>query len=121
MVSGRRSEACPSTPGRSVPLPVPPSPRAALPANGAASCSAASRCAVPDVVLETPLLDFKRCFLNQPCEKKVRFTNAGDVPACYSVLEQVRKTKSCWFLSGGPGKGGAWVLALTSDPQPEKV
>lgn len=54
--------------------------------------SSAARCAVPDVVLDTPLLDFQRCFLSRPCVKKVRLSNAGDVPACYSVLEQVRET-----------------------------
>lgn len=38
------------------------------------------------------MLDFKRCFLNQPFEKKVRLTNTGNVPACFSVLDQVRNT-----------------------------
>lgn len=87
----RRSELCPSTPGQELGLGAAPSAgRAGL----TPAPSSAARCAAPDVVLDTPLLDFQRCFLNQPCEKKVRLTNAGNVPACYGVLDQVRNTPS---------------------------
>ncbi|XP_056908191.1 hydrocephalus-inducing protein homolog isoform X4 [Takifugu flavidus] len=50
-----------------------------------------ARCGVPDVVLDTPRLDFKRCFLNQPCEQRVLLTNTSELPACYSVLEQAHE------------------------------
>lgn len=48
------------------------------------------RCVVPDIVVETPLLNFQRCFLDYPYEQKVRLTNPGTVATCYGVLDKVR-------------------------------
>ncbi|XP_073328914.1 hydrocephalus-inducing protein homolog [Pagrus major] len=47
-----------------------------------------ARCVVPDIVVETPVLDFQRCFLDHPYEQQLRLINASDVPACYGVLGQ---------------------------------
>ncbi|XP_037622519.1 hydrocephalus-inducing protein homolog isoform X2 [Sebastes umbrosus] len=45
-------------------------------------------CVVPDIVVETPVLDFQRCFLDHPYEHKVRLTNTSTLPACYGMLDQ---------------------------------
>ncbi|KAK2841889.1 hypothetical protein Q5P01_012089 [Channa striata] len=47
-----------------------------------------ARCVVPEIVVETPLLDFQRCFLNYPYQQQVRLTNPSSLPACYGVLDQ---------------------------------
>ncbi|XP_030281249.1 hydrocephalus-inducing protein homolog isoform X1 [Sparus aurata] len=47
-----------------------------------------ARCVVPDLVVETPVLDFQRCFLDRPYEQQLRLVNASNVPACYGVLGQ---------------------------------
>ncbi|XP_054633597.1 hydrocephalus-inducing protein homolog [Dunckerocampus dactyliophorus] len=48
----------------------------------------AARCIVPEIMVETPVLDFQKCFLNYPYEKKARLTNPGSLPVCYGMLEQ---------------------------------
>uniref|UniRef100_A0A8D0AXJ9 HYDIN axonemal central pair apparatus protein n=1 Tax=Sander lucioperca TaxID=283035 RepID=A0A8D0AXJ9_SANLU len=48
-----------------------------------------ARCVVPDIVVETPVLDFQRCFLNHRYEQQVRLTNTSTLPACYGMLDQV--------------------------------
>uniref|UniRef100_UPI003AADF4DB hydrocephalus-inducing protein homolog n=1 Tax=Centroberyx gerrardi TaxID=166262 RepID=UPI003AADF4DB len=47
-----------------------------------------ARCVVPEVVVETPLLHFQRCFLGHPYEQQARLANTGILPACYGVLDQ---------------------------------
>ncbi|XP_061825847.2 hydrocephalus-inducing protein homolog [Nerophis lumbriciformis] len=47
-----------------------------------------ARCIVPDIIVETPLLDFQKCFINHPYENKARLTNPGSLPVCYGMLEQ---------------------------------
>nr|XP_046249402.1 hydrocephalus-inducing protein homolog [Scatophagus argus] len=47
-----------------------------------------ARCVVPDIMVETPVLDFQRCFLNYSYEQKVCLINTSDLPACYGVLDQ---------------------------------
>ncbi|XP_032378415.1 hydrocephalus-inducing protein [Etheostoma spectabile] len=47
-----------------------------------------ARCVVPDIVVETPVLDFQRCFLNHRYEQQVRLTNTSTLPACYGMLDQ---------------------------------
>ncbi|XP_037539075.1 hydrocephalus-inducing protein homolog [Nematolebias whitei] len=47
-----------------------------------------ARCVVPDITVETPVLDFQICYLNHPNEQKVRLTNSSDLPACYGLLDQ---------------------------------
>lgn len=44
---------------------------------------------MPQILVDTPVLDFERCFLNQPYEQKVRMTNPSNLPACYGMLDQV--------------------------------
>ncbi|XP_062413861.1 hydrocephalus-inducing protein-like [Pungitius pungitius] len=46
------------------------------------------RCVVPAIVVETPVLNFQRCFLDHRYEQKVQLTNTGPLPACYGVLDQ---------------------------------
>lgn len=52
-------------------------------------CLCVNRCVVPDIVVETPLLNFQRCFLDYPYEQNVCLTNPGTVPTCYGVLDKV--------------------------------
>ncbi|XP_077372587.1 hydrocephalus-inducing protein homolog [Festucalex cinctus] len=47
-----------------------------------------ARCLVPEIMVETPVVDFQKCFLNHPYEKKVHLTNQSDLPVCYGMLEQ---------------------------------
>lgn len=49
------------------------------------------RCVVPDIVVETPVLDFQRCYINQSNEQQVRLRNISSVPVCYGMFEQVTK------------------------------
>lgn len=49
-----------------------------------------NRCVVPEIVVETPLLDFQRCFLNYPYQQEVLLTNPSTLPVCCGVLDQVR-------------------------------
>lgn len=53
-------------------------------------CFSGNRCVVPDIKIETPVLDFQRCYLNHSNEQKVRLTNSSDLPACYGLLDQVQ-------------------------------
>ncbi|XP_028440234.1 hydrocephalus-inducing protein homolog [Perca flavescens] len=47
-----------------------------------------ARCVVPDIVVETAVLDFQRCFLNHRYEQQVQLTNTSPLPACYGMLDQ---------------------------------
>ncbi|XP_019738776.1 hydrocephalus-inducing protein homolog [Hippocampus comes] len=47
-----------------------------------------ARCIVPEIMVETPVVDFQKCFLNHQYEKKVRLTNQSALPVCYGMLEQ---------------------------------
>lgn len=58
--------------------------------SGTAICLSVDRCVVPEIVVEMPVLDFKRCFLNYPYHQQVRLTNPSTLPACYGVLDQVK-------------------------------
>ncbi|TMS05303.1 Hydrocephalus-inducing protein-like protein [Larimichthys crocea] len=47
-----------------------------------------ARCVVPDVMVESTVLNFERCFLDYPYEQQVRLHNTSSLPACYSVLSE---------------------------------
>ncbi|XP_057693166.1 hydrocephalus-inducing protein homolog isoform X2 [Corythoichthys intestinalis] len=47
-----------------------------------------ARCVVPDVMVDTPEVDFQKCFLNYPYEKMIHLTNQSSLPVCYGMLEQ---------------------------------
>ncbi|XP_049580395.1 hydrocephalus-inducing protein homolog [Syngnathus scovelli] len=47
-----------------------------------------ARCIIPDIMIESPVVDFQKCFLNHPYEKKVHLTNQSSLPVCYGMLEQ---------------------------------
>ncbi|KAM9376112.1 hydrocephalus-inducing protein-like [Pholidichthys leucotaenia] len=46
-----------------------------------------ARCIVPKILVETPVVDFRRCFLNHPSEQKMRLNNPSSLPACYGIQE----------------------------------
>ncbi|XP_042266839.1 hydrocephalus-inducing protein homolog isoform X2 [Thunnus maccoyii] len=63
-----------------------------------------ARCVVPEIVVETPVLDFQRCFLNHPYIRQVQLTNNSDLPACYGMLDQeYEESPSLLFGSSVPG------------------
>ncbi|XP_047678536.1 hydrocephalus-inducing protein-like isoform X5 [Tachysurus fulvidraco] len=45
-------------------------------------------CIVPEVHLESSVLQFQRCFLGYPYEKTIRLINDTNLPACYGLLDQ---------------------------------
>uniref|UniRef100_A0A8C5EU15 Hydrocephalus-inducing protein-like n=1 Tax=Gouania willdenowi TaxID=441366 RepID=A0A8C5EU15_GOUWI len=47
-----------------------------------------ARCVVPDILVQTPVLDYQRCFINCIKQQHVRLTNPSKLPACYGVLDQ---------------------------------
>jgi len=47
------------------------------------------RCVVPEVVVETSLLEYHGCFLGYPYEQMLKLINSSDLPACYGLLFQV--------------------------------
>ena len=44
---------------------------------------------MPEICLETPLIDYGRCFIRYPYEKIVVLKNETDLPAKYELLPQV--------------------------------
>lgn len=46
-------------------------------------------CIVPGIGLETPILDYGRCFIRYPYENMVVLKNETDLPAKYELLPQV--------------------------------
>lgn len=62
-----------------------------------------SRCSVPEVILETPVLRLEKCFLDYAYEQPVKLINNSDLPACYGLLSQV-SFKLSWI----------WPLTLTA-------
>ena len=45
---------------------------------------------MPGIVVETPIIDYGRCFIRYPYEKMVVLKNETDLPAKYELLPQVR-------------------------------
>ncbi|XP_071313817.1 hydrocephalus-inducing protein homolog isoform X2 [Trachinotus anak] len=75
-----------------------------------------ARCVVPEIVVETPVLDFQRCFLSYPYEQHVQLTNPSTLPACYGVLDQeYEETPSLLFGSSIPR---GVILPHTSEKLP---
>ncbi|XP_040894088.1 hydrocephalus-inducing protein homolog [Toxotes jaculatrix] len=75
-----------------------------------------ARCLVPEIVVQTPVLDFHRCFLNYPYEQHVQLTNPSALPACYGVLDQeYEETPSLLFGSSVPR---GVILPHTSEKLP---
>ncbi|XP_045894276.1 hydrocephalus-inducing protein homolog isoform X2 [Micropterus dolomieu] len=64
-----------------------------------------ARCVVPDIAVETPLLDFQRCFLNHPYEQQVRLINTSTLPACYIVLDQEDEENSSLMFASSVTRG----------------
>uniref|UniRef100_A0A3B4VD89 HYDIN axonemal central pair apparatus protein n=1 Tax=Seriola dumerili TaxID=41447 RepID=A0A3B4VD89_SERDU len=75
-----------------------------------------ARCVVPEIVVETPVLDFQRCFLNYPYEQQVQLNNPSTLPVCYGVLDQdYEETPSLLFGSSIPR---GVILPHTSEKLP---
>ena len=56
---------------------------------------------MPGIGVETPIIDYGRCFIRYPYEKMVVLKNETDLPAKYEFLPQVGKSLSfstCQFL-----------------------
>lgn len=64
-----------------------------------------ARCVVPQILVDTPVLHFERCFLNQPFEQKVRLTNPSNLPACYGMLDQEYEENSSLLLGSSDPRG----------------
>ncbi|XP_075998116.1 hydrocephalus-inducing protein homolog [Genypterus blacodes] len=47
-----------------------------------------ARCVVPELVVETPVVDFQRCLLSHTYEQNVMLANTSSLPACYGLLDQ---------------------------------
>ncbi|KAF7656193.1 hypothetical protein LDENG_00045060 [Lucifuga dentata] len=71
-----------------------------------------ARCVVPELVVETPVLDFQRCFLGHPYEQKMRLANTSTLPACYGVLDQ--EYEECPALLFGSSTSRGVILPHTS-------
>ncbi|XP_028313928.1 hydrocephalus-inducing protein homolog [Gouania willdenowi] len=62
-----------------------------------------ARCVVPDILVQTPLLDYQRCFINCIKQQQVRLSNPSKLPACYGVLDQEHEgIPSLLFHSSSP-------------------
>ncbi|XP_030613884.1 hydrocephalus-inducing protein homolog isoform X2 [Archocentrus centrarchus] len=64
-----------------------------------------ARCVVPQIVVETPMLDFQRCFLNHAYEQRVRLTNPSSLPACYGMLDQEYEENPSLLLGSSAPRG----------------
>ncbi|KAG7520061.1 hypothetical protein JOB18_021887 [Solea senegalensis] len=62
-----------------------------------------ARCVVPEIVVDTPELQFQRCFLSIPYEHQVQLTNPSSLPACYGVLyKEAEEFPSLLFYCSTP-------------------
>ncbi|XP_047451812.1 hydrocephalus-inducing protein homolog [Mugil cephalus] len=75
-----------------------------------------ARCVVPEIVVEPPLLNFERCFLDYPYKQQVRLTNPSNLPACYGMLDQ-EDEENPFLLFGSPVPRGL-ILPGTSEELP---
>ena len=48
------------------------------------------RAIVPPIQVDTPVLDFGRCFINYPYERIVELSNESNLAAKYELVAQVR-------------------------------
>ena len=46
------------------------------------------RCIVPAITVTTPVIDYGRCFLRHPYERRVQLRNESNLPARYELLPQ---------------------------------
>ncbi|XP_028813720.1 hydrocephalus-inducing protein homolog [Denticeps clupeoides] len=75
-----------------------------------------ARCVVPDVILETPVLDIQRCFLGYPCHMSVKLVNSSDLPACYGLLNQEYEENPSLLYSSAHPRGVAGPHSTTEIP-----
>ncbi|XP_023811732.1 hydrocephalus-inducing protein homolog isoform X1 [Oryzias latipes] len=64
-----------------------------------------ARCAVPEIVVQPPVLDFQRCFLRHPYKRQIRLINPSHLPACYEILDQKLDEDFSVFFSSPAPKG----------------
>ncbi|XP_033896012.3 hydrocephalus-inducing protein-like [Acipenser ruthenus] len=64
-----------------------------------------ARCVVPPLRVVTPVLEFRRCFLNYPYHRTIQLANDDDLPACYGLLPQVYEENSALLYSSPQPRG----------------
>ncbi|XP_066569678.1 hydrocephalus-inducing protein homolog [Amia ocellicauda] len=64
-----------------------------------------ARCVVPALRLETPILEFRRCFLNHPYDRTVKLANDSNLPACYGLLSQEYEEHPSLLYSSRQSRG----------------
>ncbi|XP_046889403.1 hydrocephalus-inducing protein homolog [Hypomesus transpacificus] len=64
-----------------------------------------ARCVVPEVVVETSLLEYHGCFLGYPYEQMLKLTNNSDLPACYGLLFQDYEERPALVYSSAHPRG----------------
>ncbi|MGH0168093.1 UNVERIFIED_CONTAM: hypothetical protein FKN15_053855 [Acipenser sinensis] len=64
-----------------------------------------ARCVVPLLRVETPVLEFRRCFLNYSYHQTIQLVNDDDLPACYGLLPQVYEETSALLYSSPQPRG----------------
>ncbi|RXM33054.1 Hydrocephalus-inducing protein [Acipenser ruthenus] len=64
-----------------------------------------ARCVVPLLRVETPVLEFRRCFLNYSYHQTIQLVNDDDLPACYGLLPQVYEENSALLYSSPQPRG----------------
>ncbi|KAI4897658.1 hypothetical protein NFI96_025643 [Prochilodus magdalenae] len=47
-----------------------------------------AKCVVPEICLQSPVLEFQHCFVGYPYQQSVKLINDTDLPACYGLLAQ---------------------------------
>ncbi|XP_062860193.1 hydrocephalus-inducing protein homolog [Trichomycterus rosablanca] len=62
-------------------------------------------CVVPEVHLESPVLQFQSCFLGYPYEQSIRLINDTDHHACYGLLEQEYEENPVLLYSSAHPRG----------------
>eukprot|EP00794_Sanderia_malayensis_P018879 gene18879-20779_t len=71
---------------------------------------------VPAITIETPILDYGRCFIRYPYEQMVVLKNETDLPAKYELLDQVADDRSAIQYSSHYTKGIIQPQALIEIP-----
>nr|XP_019962004.1 PREDICTED: hydrocephalus-inducing protein homolog [Paralichthys olivaceus] len=75
-----------------------------------------ARCVVPEIVVETPVLYFQRCFLNYSYEQQVQLTNPSTLPVCYGLLDKEYEENPSLLFGSSQPRGV--ILPNTSEQVP---
>ncbi|KAL0967855.1 hypothetical protein UPYG_G00258380 [Umbra pygmaea] len=62
-----------------------------------------ARCVIPNVCLDTPVLQYQTCFLNHSYEQSLKLTNDSNLPACYGLrFQEYKENPSVLYYSTHP-------------------